>query len=95
MDIKKLRLIILKELDNGNTDLNSEVLLTNDDTLIKAAEFLEKEELISGVEYYHSPRVDFTDAHVTLKGEKFLKENSNLFKFYKGLKEIKDWIPGM
>jgi DNA-binding Lrp family transcriptional regulator len=32
---------------------------------------------------------------ITLRGIQFLAENSNMAKFYRAAKEIKDWIPGL
>lgn len=68
MDEKKLKFIILKELEKGNTKLSPDNLETDVDTLIRVTKVLQDEKLISGVEYFHSPRVVFSDAHLTSRG---------------------------
>jgi hypothetical protein len=93
MNEKKVRLAILKELDNGNRNITHLDFQINEDQFEKICNFLEKEELVDGIDYYWQPRVDFSNAHLTIKGEKYLSENSTFMKTYKGIKEFRDWLP--
>lgn len=98
MDKKKLMLSFMRELNDGNVptylDYNVDkktfydvIEACQDEGLIKDARIKKnnssKEILI----------VILDNAKLTVKGVEYLKENSTLMKTYKGLKEIREWLP--
>lgn len=92
----KLRLSILKELMNGNEIQANDYGITEQQfaSLIKS---MQLDNIISGVKiktYINgSLNINFENIIVTLKGEEYMKQNSTLMKTYKGLKEVRDWLP--
>jgi len=93
MNQKKIRLAILKELSDGNKTVKSEDLGIDDNTFMDVLDFLKEENLINGYEYFMDESFGFDKTRLTLKGEEYLSENSLLMKTYKGLKEIRSWLP--
>ncbi|WP_158555950.1 YjcQ family protein [Peribacillus glennii] len=92
MNREKLCLAIINELAKGNKrfkheDLDIELLEMN-----SAIHFLLRENYISYVDVYINGRYDLSTAEITLKGEQFLKENSQKMETYTGLKGIRDWV---
>lgn len=93
MNRKKVIYAILKELLKGNIQLKAEDFdITwkqyQDIALLMYTEgFLDKKPL------FMTQSVSFKFTQVTLKGEDFLEENSAWKKTYKGLKEVKTWLP--
>ncbi|EAD5935100.1 hypothetical protein EZL62_01630 [Listeria monocytogenes] len=94
---KKLAYSILKELEKnkwGTVDIQNNYSDVDEETLNDTLVRMKNRELIVGVialnlnvYYTKLPLISVTE-----KGEKFLEENNGWKKFYKGLKEIRDWI---
>lgn len=94
MNKKKLRIAILKEIDNKNYDLSEDNFESvSAEEFDEAANFLIREEYIIGVGHGDNrPMFQDLTARLTEKGENYLEENSALAKTYRGLKEFRDWI---
>jgi predicted transcriptional regulator len=92
MNHEKLRLAILKEIQKGNINITPEDLNLSNEDFFELIKFLVDEGLIRGVDFYFDKTVDFDQAQITLKGEKYLSDNSLITKTYSGLKEIRDWL---
>ncbi|KRG15623.1 hypothetical protein ACA30_05925 [Virgibacillus soli] len=93
MNKKKIRLAILKELEKGNKKFTNEDFEISIDDLINILNWLKEEELINDYKFFYDESFWFEKTEVTLRGEQYLNENSAALKTYKGLKEIRDWIP--
>ena len=95
-EIKKIIFSILKELTENDT------IPTADDYGLTNSQFVEIIELMKNEKYLNSKRVRKTILNtieieksidtITMKGIEFLEENNKWSKFYKGLKEIKEFI---
>lgn len=96
-DKLKVMLSFLRELNDGNIpkatdyDLNQEEFLDivdacQDAGYIKGARFARGKgnRILGGF---------LEDVKLTVKGMEYLHENSALMKTYKGLKEIREWLP--
>ncbi|MEK4968599.1 YjcQ family protein [Cytobacillus sp. FSL R7-0696] len=94
MDKKKLRIAILKEIDNGNKQLSESDFKVEEEVFDEAVNFLVREKYLAGI-FYADNRPQFFEAscNLTEKGEEYLSENSAIAKTYKGLKEIRSWLP--
>lgn len=93
MNKKKLRYSILKEIDNGNSNLNENNFGISEEEFFNAINFLVREDYLGGVYYADDrPWLDEIGPFLTEKGENYLEENSPLAKTYKGLKEVREWI---
>lgn len=94
MDKKKLRIAILKEIDNKNYNLSDESFeCVSPEEFDEAVNFLIREKYIIGVRHGDNrPMLQDLTARLTEKGETYLEENSILAKTYRGLKEFRDWI---
>lgn len=90
---KKIRLAILKELEDGNKNFTHLDFGLSEDDFEEIAKFLAGEEMVRGIEHFWKHKTDYSGAQITAKGERYLEENTTLMKAYKGLKEIRDWIP--
>lgn len=92
MQIRKIRLSILKEVESGNLTFNNDSYELSKGQFVQILKDLQEEGLIKG---FHSTkdRPYLNDLRITIKGEDYLKENSKWLKTYKGLKELKNWIP--
>lgn len=90
---KKLRYAILKEIDSGNKAITEKDFSVTEEEFDDAIGFLKREGYLNGF-FYADNRPWLIDgtAYVTEKGEKYLAENGNLAKTYRGLKEIRDWL---
>lgn len=95
-EIKKIIFSILRELTEDNS------MPTAENYEITKGKFVEIIKLMKNEKYLNSERVTINilgDVEieksidtVTMKGYKFLDENKRWSKFYKGLKEIKDFL---
>ena len=91
MDKKKLRYLILTEIDKGNVKMNQLTLEVSKEEFEDTLEFLHDEKYIKGYEYnYDGPSL--SDAKITEKGEIYLKDNSVLNSWYKHFKELRSWL---
>lgn len=93
---KKLAYSILKETDKNEWSINNVLEQYSEidyKELKSTIGTMKTRELMTGISYGSN---DFYDLGVickpTEKGEEFLEENNGWKKFYKGLKEIRDWI---
>ncbi|GIN59253.1 hypothetical protein J8TS2_35720 [Lederbergia ruris] len=93
MNKKKIRLAILRELEKGNKGFSNIDFDISTDELIDILNWLKNENLINDYKFFMDESFYFEKTEVTLKGEKYFAENSAALKTYKGLKEIRDWIP--
>lgn len=93
MKVKKIRLAILSEFSKGNNKICSNDLGIDENEFMEALNFLKEEKMINDYEYFMDGTYGFESTRVTLKGEQYLSDNSVLLKTYKGLKEIKEWLP--
>ncbi len=95
--IKKIIYSILKEILEGDS------IPTANDYDITEQQFIEIIMLMKNENYLNPKKVSiFLDGNihivksidtVTMKGINFLEENNNWSKFYKGLKEFRDFLP--
>ncbi|MEA1855600.1 YjcQ family protein [Cytobacillus sp. OWB-43] len=94
MDKKKLRIAILKEIDSGNKFLTENNFEVDSETFDEAVRFLYSNGYLKGVSLGDN-RIHFFEgtAYLTEKGEEYLSENGTIAKTYKGLKEIRSWLP--
>ena len=96
---EKIMFSVLKEIENGNAPNHNdygidqelygqiiEVML--DDNLIKNAT-VQRGGIGANVVY-----IILNHTRITSDGLRFLAENNKWSKTYRGLKEIRDWIPG-
>lgn len=97
MAINQLKVVIsvLKEVSEGNMPTAENYGISDkefwdildamqDDDLIKGARFSRGKEIL----------IAYTDGvKITIKGMEYLNRNSTLVKTYKGLKEIREWLP--
>lgn len=96
---RKIIYSILKEIEKNENEPSSK------DYGISIAEFgdiidmIEGEGLVKGSGVSRGGRgneaqiVFLNGATITIKGLKYLEENSVFAKTYKGLKEVRDWLP--
>lgn len=97
-DKMHIMLSFMKELDGGNIPSASDYNLEQSD-FGAVVELCQNEGYITGAKFARGGRgnkiiISFLEnVELTVKGMEYLKENSNLFKFYKGLKEIREWLP--
>lgn len=90
-------LSILKEINDFNvpTEEDYEINTRQFYSICKA---LEAEGYLTNVEdstTYIDGEITFSleGAEITLSGIKYIKENTALYKGYKGLKEFRNWLP--
>lgn len=88
----KLRYLILKELLENDRVVSARDLNISPLKLQSFILGMQKDGLVQGFLPTKSGIVP-SDARVTLSGEEYISNNSDLAKIYKGMKEIRDWIP--
>lgn len=97
MNKKKVIYSILTELNKGEIKPRSKDYGLSDEEFIDIIVMLQDEELIKGVTFARAkgkPSIPFLNAaKITMKGLDYLEENGKLGKTYKGLKEIREWLP--
>ena len=94
----KVMLSFMREINDGNTPVASDYDMPNPEfwDIIDAAQ---DEGLIKGARFSRGGQGNgilmcFTDGtKLTVKGMEYLNENSMFMKTYKGLKEIREWMP--
>lgn len=96
---KKLMYAILREA-NANSDIkyNAETFQVDPLVFSQVLQILSEEDMLKGI--LISKADNKTTAmvigrlpRITLAGIEFIEENSNLSKVYKGLKEIREFLP--
>ncbi len=97
MSKEKIMLSILKELDEFNipTEKDYDIDIKKFYRICKSLEsggFLSQ---VSDLQEYNDGSCDFSlkDSEITVSGINYIRENSSLYKGYKGLKEIREWMP--
>ena len=97
MKKEKIMFSILKEIDDFNVPTEEDYEITSRQfcSICKA---LEEEGYLTnvkdGTEYINGEfKFSLEGAEITLSGIKYIKENTKLYKGYKGLKEFRDWLP--
>ena len=93
MAINKLKVMLsfMREISDGNIPKAADYGISNEE-LWDVVDACQDEGLIKGAT--HAGSVLFLDAtKLTVKGLEYLNENSVAMKTYKGLKELKDWLP--
>lgn len=91
LNTQRLRYLILKEITNGER-ISSKGFNMDSDEFEKFLIGMQTDGYIDGLSS-SKDRLYILDVRVTALGEKYLKENSKLAKFYQGAKEVRDWIP--
>lgn len=101
---KKIIYSILKELSKNNKNIKSSDYGIEQNEFVSILETLQSEVDIKGLENTkpagsksgingRKKRMIFwTDVVITPDGIQYVKDNSSLFKLYKGLKEVKEWL---
>lgn len=97
---KKLMYSILRELNNNsNIDYTGKTFEVDDQVFEQTIEILIDEQMVRGFKIARfidgSSDIQINNPRITLKGIEFLEENNEWKKLYKGLKEIKSWLPFM
>ena len=99
MAINKLKIVIsiLKEISESNTPTENDYDLTSEE-FFDIIDAMQDDGLIKGVRFARGRgnrvlTAFIDDAKITIKGMEYLDENSALVKTYKGLKELRDWLP--
>jgi hypothetical protein len=99
IDLLKVAFSILRELSEGNIPRAEDYGVTlnqfgNIITDLQAGkDYIKGASLSRGGQGNEVLLVFLNNARVTLDGLEYLHENSALMKTYKGLKEVKSWIP--
>lgn len=90
VNIEKSIYAVLKEVDAGKRPGASDLGLTSEE-FVKVAKIIKQEGYIDNVGIAGTI-VFLNNCNLTMRGHKFLEENSAWAKVYQGLKEIRDWI---
>ena len=93
MAINKLKVMLsfMREINDGNVPKASDYEINNNE-FWDIIEVCQDEGLIKGAT--HAGPVLFLDkTKLTVKGLEYLHDRSAVMKTYKGLKELRDWLP--
>lgn len=93
MGVNKLKVMLsfMKEINDNNIPNASDYGIKNEE-LWDIVEACQDEGLIRGAT--HAGSILFLDnTKLTVKGMEYLNEHSTTMRAYRGLKELKDWIP--
>ncbi len=96
---RKIIFSILKEIEKGEIEPKAEHYGISDAEFGDIVDMMEYEKLIKGSGVARGGRgnearvVFLKGAKITLKGLEYLEENNAWAKTYKGLKEVRDWLP--
>lgn len=97
MDKRKIIYSILTEINKGEVEPKAEDYGLDTEEFGNIVEMIQDEKLIKGAVFSHAKGkilITFLNtAKVTMKGMDYLEENSTWGKTYKGLKEIREWLP--
>ncbi|KRL40745.1 YjcQ family protein [Liquorilactobacillus nagelii] len=85
---KKLRYIILKKMSNGENSFYAKDFDVERDDFSNVTNSLKTLDYVQNSNFYYDGQFETTDAVITEKGEKFLKDNSAWGKVAKGFKTI-------
>lgn len=75
LEVKEIVCKILEAINNGEKNINADKLEIDEQTFRDLCEWIEDNNWVVGIDsqYYE---VDFSNAKVTLEGEKYLKQKS-------------------
>lgn len=96
---KKLMYAILREVNNSNDKIkyNAETFGVDKKVFDEVMLILNEEDFVKGISvmnYDNTVNVMvFDKLRITLSGINFLEENNPYAKTYKGLKELREWLP--
>lgn len=99
MNKKKIIYSILKELNDDNTQLKSETYNISSEEFGSLLEMMQDENLIKDTIITRAGQgnkvifIHLANTKIKLRGIDYLETNSSLAKTYKGLKEIREWLP--
>lgn len=92
----KIVFSIVKEISEGNIPHAEDYGISNDQ-FADLLELTQEANLIKNVKILRDGNgvysLNIHKAKVTFEGLQYLHDNSPLMKTYKGLKEVRDWIP--
>lgn len=97
MNVEKIRLVILKETEDGllkNTSqgkFDSSLMGFDWETFVEQASYLSRKGYITKPQYADNT-IYFYNSMLTDKGEEYLENSKWYRKVYNTVKEIKDWI---
>ena len=87
----KIMLSFMREINDGNIPKSADYGISNE-ALWDVVEACQDEGLIKGAT--HADSILFFDTtKLTVKGLEYLHEHSAVMKTYRGLKELRDWLP--
>ncbi|SFC65955.1 hypothetical protein SAMN05443252_105118 [Bacillus sp. OV322] len=89
---EKLQLAILKEIKTGNKNFTRQKLQFSPTLLSEIIFDLVKNRLIADADFYRDGKYDLSTAELTLIGERYLHDHSDILCDYKGLSSINDWL---
>ena len=97
-DRLKIMLSFMRELNDGNIPSASDYDISNGEfwDIIDAcqdAEYIKGAHFSKGGQKNPILFCFLDNVKLTVKGMEYLHENSSLMKTYKGLKELRDWLP--
>jgi len=91
IDKLKVMLSFMREINDGNIPKSADYGISNEE-LWDIVEACQEAGLIKGAT--HAGFVLFLDkTKLTVKGLEYLHEHSAAMKTYKGLKELREWLP--
>ncbi len=91
IDKLKIMLSFMREVNDGNIPKSTDYGIENDE-FWDIVEACQDEGLIKGAT--HAGPILFLDnTKLTVKGMEYLHEKSSAMQAYKGLKELRDWLP--
>ena len=99
MSVNQLKIVfsILKEISEGNIP-NAEDYGVEKQKFYDILDAMQNDGLVSNIRFNRGNNNNvilaiYKDAKITIKGMEYLNKNSALMKTYKGLKEVREWIP--
>ena len=99
MAINKLKVMLsfMREISEGNKPSENDYDLTQIE-MANIIEACQEEGLITGVQFlatggYETKPFFLDEVRLTVKGMEYLNNNSPAMKTYKGLKQIREWLP--
>ncbi len=91
IDKLKIMLSFMREVNDGNIPKPADYGISNEE-LWDIVEACQDERLIKGAT--HADSILFLDkTKLTVKGLEYLHNHSTVMKTYKGLRELRDWLP--
>lgn len=100
MAVNQLKIVvsILRELSDGNPFPKATDYDMDNNAYYAILEAMQDDNLVKNIRFQHDSTGKVIaafpgSATVTIKGMEYLNENSALAKTYKGLKEVREWLP--